>query len=168
MNVATFSSALLVKEARETYFAQNGFTEAGYTAPTFEFDVFGLRIRIPNFKANQEALPLHDLHHTLTGYGTDLTGEAEVAAWELAAGCSNLFLYAVNSAAALFGLGLSPIRVIKAFLKGLGHQSLYLSSLSYEEMLSLTLGELRQKLNIPEDGVAEYPGRLHRYAPRPT
>ena len=34
----------------------------------------------------RDALLLHDVHHVVTGYGTALPGELELAAWELASG----------------------------------------------------------------------------------
>ncbi len=56
-------------------------------------DARWVRIRIgpipfayPNTKARKRLVLAHDLQHLLTGYGTDLIGEAELGAWELGTG----------------------------------------------------------------------------------
>src|SRR5262245_44151067 len=40
----------------------------------------------PNTKGRKRVVQAHDLHHLLTGFGTDLLGEAELGAWELGTG----------------------------------------------------------------------------------
>src|SRR5437016_5335847 len=87
---------ITVGEARDRYLADNGFDTAGYTADHFEVEVAGRMLRLRNGKTRQRVIPLHDLHHALTGYGTDLAGEAEIGAWELVGGCNSLFLVSIN------------------------------------------------------------------------
>ncbi len=67
-----------VREGRDAYLADNGFDMAGYTAKTFALPMFGREVHLPNPPSRQRALARHDLHHALTGYGTDYIGEAEI------------------------------------------------------------------------------------------
>ena len=46
-----------------------------------------MTLKIPNTEGRRRAVRIHDLHHVVTGYQTDLRGEAEIGAWELASGC---------------------------------------------------------------------------------
>src|SRR5262249_36536717 len=66
----------------------------------------------------------HDLHHLLTGYGTDLVGEAELGAWELGAGVRDRS--AVRYAIRVLGFVLPryPSRLRTAFLRGRRCQNL--------------------------------------------
>ena len=94
-----------VREARDKYLADNGFSMAGYTEPTFTLPFLGRQIRVPNPPVRQAVIARHDLHHVLVGYGTDYPGEAEIGAWELRCGCPTAFLVFINFLA-LFGGGL--------------------------------------------------------------
>jgi hypothetical protein len=156
-------SAQLVREARTRYLAENGFTLASYTEPSFY--VSGLPIPLPNTENRQRALPRHDLHHVATGYGTDFVGEAEIGAWELRAGCTSLATYFLNGGAALIGLCIAPRRVLRAWKLAKGHTSLYRLGLLDEALLDGTVGELRRRLGVPSEGLADEPAGLHRDAP---
>jgi hypothetical protein len=164
----TLPASLSVRDARDRYLADNGFSTAGYTAPTFQVDVLGRTWTFKNLRVRQRAVPLHDLHHVATGYGTDLVGEAEIGAWEIGGGCTNLFLYYINAAAMVLGLFLAPVRVWRAFRAGLRQRTLYKVAAPYEEVLGLDLGALRQRLGVPPDGAADHPAGLHRRAPGPA
>jgi hypothetical protein len=73
-----------VIEGRDAYLAANGFSIDGYSKPTAEFPIFGRPVTFPNPPARRRAVSRHDLHHALTGYGTDYAGEAEIGAWSFA------------------------------------------------------------------------------------
>lgn len=73
-----YSDSLLVKEGRDLYLAANGFSIRDYDMPTFTIGILGMRLKFPNTAGRKRAIPLHDLHHVLTGYGTDWVGEAEI------------------------------------------------------------------------------------------
>jgi hypothetical protein len=74
-------------DARQRYFDANGFSEAAYAERWVTIPLGRLNVRLPSTAGRRRAIPLHDLHHVATGYDTSLIGEAEVGAWELAAGC---------------------------------------------------------------------------------
>jgi hypothetical protein len=155
-----------VASALESYLDENGFTTAEYTAPTVTVSLGRLSFPFPNPPTRQRVVPLHDLHHVATGYGTDFRGEAEVAAWELAAGCTTPFLYGINLSTGMTGMLLSPRRVVRAFLAGRKCRTLYRSGMSAEAAKGLTVAELRKHLGVPEQGIGSpRERRLHPRAP---
>lgn len=139
-------------EARARFFAGNGFRVEDYAAATYTVKVWGLPVRLPNTKAHQWATPLHDLHHLLTGYRTDWIGEAEIAAWELRAGCKTLVVYWLDASAAVIGLFISPRRVWQAFVRAKGQRTLYRDAALSERVLAMTVGEVRSRLGITPGG----------------
>jgi ubiquinone biosynthesis protein Coq4 len=89
---------------------------------------------------------LHDLHHVLTEYGTSWTGEAEISAWELASGCRDYAAaWVLNGLGLLMGLVIAPIRVARAFRRGLQSRNLYGREVT-DELLSARVGTLRKAL----------------------
>jgi len=149
-----YPDAFRLREARDQFLAQNGFRVEDYSAPTYTLKVGSVPIKLPNTKAHQWATPLHDLHHVLTGYRTDWIGEAEMAAWELRAGCTTLVVYWLDLGGVLIGLFLSPARVWQAFRAAKGGRTLYRDSLSCESALQMTVGEIRARLGIPPGGLS--------------
>jgi hypothetical protein len=119
---------------------------------------------------------LHDLHHVATGFGTDIAGEGEISGWEARRGLRALGFYVGGIVASGFSLGLfvAPLRTLRAWRAAAGEApSLFpLCELPegefdarYEELLGMTVGELRRMLSVPERGVSDRPRRLHAYAP---
>lgn len=155
-----------VLAARDAYLAENGFVLADYVADSVTVRVFGLDVTVPNTTDRKWAIPLHDLHHVATGYGTDLVGEGEIGAWELGAGCKTSIVYALNVVATLLGLVIAPRRILEAFRAGRASKALYRLPHDYGEMLGWSVRELRAYLRVPERGVARFPRKLHEAAPR--
>jgi len=153
-SASPYSDTTILKEARDHFLATNQLSVEEYRAPTFTIGVLSWRLTFPNTKARKRAVPFHDLHHVLTGYGTTWMGEAEIGAWELRAGCNSFITYYLNGDGVLIGLLLSPCRVWRAFRAAKGQHTLYLDSLPYERLLKMTVGEVRQRLGIPPQGLA--------------
>jgi len=151
---AQYSDSLRIGEARDLFFAANGFRVKDYSAPTFTLSIFGLPLKFPNTASRRRVVPLHDLHHVLTGFATDWIGEAEIGAWELRAGCTTFVAYFLNGGGVLIGLFLSPRRVWRAFRAAKGQRTLYRDSIPYEQLLQMTVGEVRRRLGIPPEGLA--------------
>jgi ubiquinone biosynthesis protein Coq4 len=143
---------LTLREARERYLAANGFSMDEYSKPTFGLPILGKMVQFPNPPARQRVIARHDLHHLLTGYGTDYAGEGEIGAWELRAGCNTFFLYFINIVAMMGGMLRSPLRVWRAFRAARGQRSLYLDGRELEALLDLPIGEVRRQLGIPTGG----------------
>ncbi|HEU4407893.1 MAG TPA: hypothetical protein VFS43_21710 [Polyangiaceae bacterium] len=155
-----------VREARDAYLAENQFTLEAYDAPRTGAAFLGFAFSVPNPPKHRWGIMLHDLHHVATGYGTDVAGEGEVSAWELRRGLRNLGLY-VGSLVVLgtmAGLMRAPLRTLRAFLaSGGGRGSLFadVDERAYDELLALSVGELRARLGIPEGGLSRHRRGLH-------
>ena len=141
-----------MREARDLYFKQNGFSMDHYSASTFTIKLAGIPFTFPSTASRKRALPLHDFHHILTGYRTNWVGEAQIGAWELRAGCNSFITYWLNGWGVVIGLFMSPRRVWHAFRSARGQHTLYRESEPYAALLELSVGALRRKLGIPPAG----------------
>ncbi len=148
------SGPLTVREARKAYFERSGFSAAAYTDRWVKLRPLGpIPLGFPNTAARIRAVKLHDLHHVATGYETTWNGEAEIAAWELAAGCGHhLAAWVLNAGALLYGLFIAPGRIRSAWRAGRKSLTLYREEFR-EEMLDWTLAELRERLQVPGEGL---------------
>jgi len=151
--VTPSSVGLLLEEARDRFLAANGLSLKDYASPTFSIGILGLTFKFPNTAERKRVVPLHDLHHVLTGYNTTWVGEAEIGAWELRAGCNTFTAYFLNGGGVIIGLFLSPRRVWRAFRAAKGQRTLYSDPLPYELLLQKTVTEVRQRLGIPSQGL---------------
>jgi hypothetical protein len=100
-----------------------------------------ISLTLPNFAWRRHAIDRHDLHHILINQPCNLSGECQVATWELAAGLfpnawAQLFCLPLVAA----GFALSPRRTWRTFHAGRRQRSLY--GLSVDT--SMRLGELRR------------------------
>jgi hypothetical protein len=146
----TTDDRVSVREARAEYFARAGFPADGGYAEKWVKLKLGSRtvFAFPNSTARLRSVRLHDLHHIVTGYDTSWRGEAEIAAWELAAGCADhAAAWVLNLGAAMIGLVICPLRVAAAFRRGRRSDTLYRSEFS-EELLAMSVRELRDKLRV--------------------
>lgn len=141
------SADVTVAEGLARYHAENGFSGDASTAETVQVRVLGRTIDLPNPKFQRHLLAKHDLHHVLTGYGTDLRGEAEMGAWELAAGPGHWFVWLNNVGALALGV-LCPVRTAQAFARGLRARSLYTDDTAYASLLEMRISELRARLRV--------------------
>ncbi|HEX4922903.1 MAG TPA: Coq4 family protein [Bdellovibrionales bacterium] len=144
-----YEDTLTLGEARDRFFAVSGFTAASYFEPFNKVKVGPLPLVIPNPYMRQRALPLHDLHHILTGYPTDLRGESQICAWEIGSG--GLGRYPIGWPYVLFGVVLGllfwPRELVAAYRRGRQSRNLFNTEFS-DRLLSKTVGELRQELKI--------------------
>ena len=171
----TFSTEITVREARDAYLAENGFTIEGYDAKWTDASFLGIRFRVLNTQRHRVGIMIHDLHHVVTGFGTDLVGEGEISVWEARRGLRALGAYvgSIVISGALMGFVLSPRRAIEAWRASRGGQSLFpLCTLEkgafetgYDVLLSKKVGDLRRELGVADGGIAAHPRKLHAYAP---
>jgi hypothetical protein len=152
-----YNPNLTVREARAQYFAVNNFGWGGYDDKWVKVEYGWLRFYFPNTKGRVKVVKYHDLHHILTEYGTSLSGETEIGAWEVATGCTrSLAAWLLNLSALAWGLVINSKGVYKAFLRGRQSANLYHLPFN-DELLSLKVGDLRRQLNLDE--------RLHPASP---
>ena len=143
-----YADAATVRQARGEYFAANGFSDAGYTDDWVTLKLGPIPITFPNTASRKRAIPLHDLHHVATGYGTTWLGEAEIAAWEVGGGCTDHWAaWVLNLGGMSYGAVLAPRRVFRAFVRGRRSRNLYHAGWD-DSLLELSVGELRRRLAV--------------------
>ena len=157
---------LRVADALQAYLDENGFDKALYDAAYTPASFLGISFGMPNTTSHRLAIMRHDLHHVATGYGTDLAGEAEISVWELRRGFGDIGLYvgAIITSGVVLGLLAWPRRTIRA-ARVPGRKNLFGKELRYEELLAMTVGELRDLLGVPRDGLVGA-RKLHSNAPK--
>ena len=101
----------------------------------------------PNTKARKRLVQVHDLHHLLTGYPTDLVGEAELGAWEIGTGIRDRSAVRYEIRVLGFMLPRFPSRLRTAFVRGRHCENLIGRHLD-DAMLARTVGDLRCELGL--------------------
>ena len=166
--VTPFSAEWSVRHALDNYLRENGFTEKEYDASYVWVSFWRFTFPFPNPPSRRRAVRLHDLHHVVTGYGTDPTGEAEISMWEFARGLSglSLFVRAIVIGGGFLGYLHSPRRTHAALRTATPGATLFpLGFSDYDKLFDMSVGELREKLGLPREGIAKQPRRLHSAAP---
>ena len=138
-----------IRENRKAYFEANDFGDGGYEEKWVTLKKLGpIKLGFPNSPARVRAVRLHDIHHVALGYGTDWTGEAEIGAFELGAGCGKYYAaWILNGGALLYGVWIAPRAVFRAFVRGRRAESLYGGEWQ-ESLLDENTGALRKKLKV--------------------
>lgn len=148
----SYEPMMSVQEARARYFADNAFGEdGGYHDRWVTLYKLGpIPLGFPNTAGRVAAVRYHDLHHLATGYDTDILGEAEIAAWELASGCSQFpAAWVLNSLALPVGVLRNSGRIQRAFARGCRTRNLYSEPFA-DTLLSERLGALRERLGMSQ------------------
>ncbi len=98
----------------------------------------------------RDVLAKHDVHHVLTGYATDVRGEAQVAAWELASGgCYlNVIFWVDRILFTLFGLLAYPRSTVRAIRRGVRCRNLFAMPMS--SVLAWDVAALKVHLGLRE------------------
>jgi hypothetical protein len=146
-----YADASTVREAREQYFAANGFSADTYVESWAKINVGPLPVVFPNTRSRKRALPIHDLHHIATGYETTIEGEGEIAAFEIGGGCGNYAAaWLINAGGFGLGLLMSPKKIFRAFVRGRHSRNLYREGFR-ESLLDLSVAELRKRVGTDRD-----------------
>jgi hypothetical protein len=156
MGSPVYAGPSTLREARQVYFDAYDLGEGGYTSKWVELQrIAGIPIGFPNSPGRIRAVKLHDLHHVLTGYAADWLGEAEIAAWEVGAGCGRHYAaWVLNLFAMQYGIVLAPRRVARAFARGRRSASLYGARELDEAMLDRSVSEVRSELGLDRSAPA--------------
>jgi len=145
-----YDAAQTLSAARAEYFARAGFpADGGYGDRWVKLKFAGRFVpAFPNLPSRVRAVKLHDLHHIVTGYDTSWTGEAEIAAWELASGCrSYVAAWLLNLGGLAVGVLIAPRRTLRAWARGRTTRNLYRRDFD-DSLLDRTVGELRAELGL--------------------
>ena len=137
-----------VRMGRDRYLKENSLSLESYTAPGFPIYVGKWAVHLPN----PGLLPFHDLHHVVTGYGTGLIGEAEISAYELRGGCKSAMVFILCLGAILVGMFVAPGRIRRAWQRAAGTRTLYHTNILYDELLEMSVADLREHLGIAREG----------------
>lgn len=145
-----YDDGLPLREARARYFRDNAFgDDGGYAKKWVQLQLGPLPFAFPNSAARVRAVKYHDLHHVVTGYATDVVGEAEIGAWEIGSGCAGFVAaWILNLYAMVLGVGSgAPGAVWRAFARGRHTRNLYRHRYD-EALLDTKLGALRARLGL--------------------
>jgi hypothetical protein len=146
-----YDAALSLRDARGVYFAANNLGEGGYQDKWVKLALGPVRFAFPNTAGRVRAVRYHDLHHVVTGYATDWTGEAEIGAWEIASGCRDMIAaWVLNLYAMWIGLWVAPRAVWRAFARGRHTRNLYAEPWS-EALLEESVGSMRRRLALESE-----------------
>ncbi len=115
-----------------------------YRDDWFRFYVAHRSFRLVKLGTALRSVAVHDAHHLITGYGTDMRGEAELTAWELASGgCGRHWVMWIDR---LFAIPILvpfyPRASLRAIRRGLKERNLY--RVDFEEALSADFDEVRR------------------------
>jgi hypothetical protein len=140
-------------EARDDWFHKQGLPlDGGYTKKWVPLKLGPIPLAIPNTSSRKQAVPLHDLHHLLTGYQTDWVGEFEIAAWEIAAGCGRYsFAWMINLQGLAAGAVVFPVRTWRAWARGRRSRTLYNHAVYGPTLLASELDDWRAKLGLVDE-----------------
>ena len=158
-----------VRKALQTYLDENGFSRKEYDETLIYVTFWSVTFPFPNPPSRHIAVRFHDLHHVVTGYGTDPTGEAEISAWELRRGIRvfGFFVQWIIIGGTFLGLLHSPRRTYAAWRAGHHPNRVPLQPATmdnYDRLLDLSVGELRQLYGVAPEGIAGA-RELHYAAP---
>ncbi|MFM7021881.1 MAG: hypothetical protein ACKOXB_02805 [Flavobacteriales bacterium] len=133
------------------YIDSNLELDGGQGSPNVKIEMGKFYFYIPNFDARRKAVIKHDIHHLLTGYSTDIKGEAEISAWEIASGCTRYWAaFVLNTSGVMMGFWMNFSRTLKAFARGRKTKNLYNTSFSTEDAMDMRVGDLKAILQLDQ------------------
>jgi hypothetical protein len=152
---ARSDAALTLREARARYFRENGFgDDGGYAKRWVHVQLGPVPFAFPNTQARVRAVRFHDLHHVVTGYATDVVGEAEIGAWEIGSGCAGFAAaWILNLYALVLGLAVDAGATFRAFVRGRRMRNLYRTDWD-EGLLASRVDDVRARLGLAEAAAA--------------
>lgn len=102
---------------RDRFREANGITETNRWVEWLKLGP--IPMPVPNPPARRRALRIHDLHHVVTGYQTDLAGEFQLSAWECGAGLhTEPLAWIFCTSGTLGGMLRYPRRTVRAYARG--------------------------------------------------
>ena len=139
-----------LRQARDRYLSEAGLSTATYTDDWVDIQLGPLPLRLPSTAARKRVLPLHDLHHALTGYKADIRGEAEIGAWELAGGIGRHTVgYVLDLLTFVWAPLVVPRRVWRAFVRGRHSKNFYRHPLPLDPtLLDEPVQAVRERMNL--------------------
>jgi hypothetical protein len=140
-----------LRDARALFFERGNLgADGGYSSRWVRVESKPMAFYFPNCRSRVAAARLHDLHHIAAEYDTDWAGEAEIAGWEIASGCTHYYAaWILNLGAFAVGLIVAPKSLFRAFVRGRrARTNLYHTGLSELQLDEVTVGMLRARLAV--------------------
>ena len=149
--------AIALREALTDYLTEKGIRSSEdppdklYKDDWFRFYVGHRSFRFLKLGSAIHSVAVHDAHHLITGYGTDMRGEAELTGWELASGgCGRHWVMWIDRLIAIPTLMLFfPRASLRAIQRGWKERNLY--QVDFEEALSTEFDEVRRRVTEATD-----------------
>jgi hypothetical protein len=150
--MSAYNPSLTLREALNIFFEKHNLgQEGGLNSDWAYLDMKWFRIPFPNTESRKKALVFHDIHHIVTGYESDWQGEAEIAAWEVSTGCGEYgAAWFLDLGGIAMGMFFFPVKTFKAFIRGRRTKNLYLNSYKKEELMKMSVAEVRQLLSLED------------------
>jgi hypothetical protein len=103
------------------FYKENGIPEkGGVDKNTFEMDILGIQLNLPNHQFRKDIIHIHDIQHLLNGCDTSWKGEGFIAGWKISNGVWKHFPVCVFSIWAFgYSLWIYPKAEYNGFKKGL-------------------------------------------------
>lgn len=147
--------SLTLREARQRYLVRNRLpADGGYDVRWVRAPIGPIPFAFPNTAGRRRLAPAHDLHHVLTGYATDLTGEGELGAWEIGAGVRDRSALQLELRVLGFALAFAPRRLFRAFVRGRRSRHLLDQPCRDDTFLGRTVGSLRSEVGLDRASAA--------------
>ena len=149
--MSCYPDAISLRDARTLFFERaNLGADGGYSRRWVRVESKPIAFYFPNCRSRVAAARLHDLHHIAAEYGTHWAGEAEIAGWEIASGCTHYYVaWILNLGAFAVGLIVAPRSLFRAFVRGRrARTNLYHTGLSELQLDGVTVGMLRARLAV--------------------
>ncbi len=151
---------ITLREALRDHLTRKGIrssedpAEKLYKDDWFRFYVGHRSFRILKLGSAIRSVAVHDAHHLITGYGTDVRGEAELTGWELASGgCGRHWVMWIDRLIAIPMLMLFyPLPSLRAIQRGLKERNLY--RVDFERALTTEFDEVRRQVTEASKRVA--------------
>jgi hypothetical protein len=149
--MSCYPDAMSLRDARTLFFEHGNLgADGGYSRRWVRVESKPIAFYFPNSRSRVAAARLHDLHHIVAEYDTDWPGEAEIAAWEIASGCTHYYAaWILNLGAFAVGLIVAPKSLFRAFVRGRrARTNLYHIGFSELQLDEVTVGMLRARLAV--------------------
>ena len=143
------------------FYLKNGIPEnGGVNKSSFEMNVLGINLKLPNPEFRKKVIHIHDIQHLLNHCDTSWKGEGFIAGWEIATGFWKHFPICVFSIWAMgYSLWIHPKAVFDGFKKGLnaiGIIDLKISKADFMKMEFDELERITRKSNPTEMGIVQW------------
>jgi hypothetical protein len=154
--MSCYPDAMSLRDARNLFFKRGNLgADGGYSSRWVRVESKPIAFYFPNCRSRVAAARLHDLHHIVAEYDTDWAGEAEIAGWEIASGCTHYYAaWILNLGAFAAGLIIAPGSLFRAFVRGRhARTNLYHRGFSELQLRDMTVGMLRARLAVGASSV---------------